>query len=262
MRSKQLLLPVLMAFTVVPAMAQLPVVDITMVPIASDQLEVRMRPDAYFDGLFAALVFTVRWESGSTATLSDFTPTPEVADYNMYPDVSGELGEANGFNYLVYAGFGSSSLLSEGQSWTAGVEFVLGHFTIIGGTGDFEIVNDAWTSANNGDYYVSLNGLDRTGVIYELSTNVGQAQVPGQGARILPNPSSGPAQLDVELSEAGPLEIRVLDATGRLVRAERIASGSGNARYVLPGQELNEGSYFVRVLGDDMDITLPWIVQR
>jgi hypothetical protein len=262
MQFKQLLVSLLMATTIMPAVAQLPIVDITMVPSGSDQLELRMRPDAYFDGLFAALVFTVRWESSSAATLSDFTPTPEVADYNMYPDVSGEMGEANGFKYLVYAGFGSSSLLSEGQSWTAGEEFVLGHFTIVGGIGDFEIVNDAWTAANNGDYYVSLNGVDRTGEIYELSTNVGQEQAIEHGARILPNPSNGPAQLDLELTVAGPLEIRVVDATGRTVAAERVASNSGAFRYLLPHQELSEGSYFVRVLGSELDLTLPWIVQR
>ncbi|MCB0769209.1 MAG: T9SS type A sorting domain-containing protein [Flavobacteriales bacterium] len=262
MRIRSLLLASLMIMLGVPSLAQLPTVDITMVPSGPDQLEVRLRPDANFDGLFAAIVFTVRWEASSAATLSDFTSAPEVAEYNMYPDVSGEMGEANGSKYLVYAGFGSSSLLSEGQSWTAGEEFVLGHFTVSGGEADFEIVNDDWTQANNGDYYVSLNGVDRTGVIYELSTSTLEGMVDGPTTLIQPNPSVGDAQLIVQLPEAGVVDLRITDALGRLVHQERVALSAGGGRILLPGAGLGEGSYLVRLSGNGMETTVPWVLQR
>jgi hypothetical protein len=262
MRIKNIILPALMALEAFPAMAQLPTVDITMVSSGPNQLEVRMRPDAYFEGLFAALVFTVQWEGTSSATLSDFTPTPEVADYNMYPDVSGEMGQANGFKYLVYAGFGSSSLLSEGQSWTAGEEFVLGHFTVVGGEGDFAIVNDDWTQANNGNYYVSLNGVDRTGDIYELSTDQMDEIFVQPVAVIQPNPSLSDAQLNIDLPEAGPVDLRITDALGREVHQERMSAPAGAFRVVLPANGLSEGSYIVRLVGAGVDTSLPWVLQR
>jgi hypothetical protein len=262
MRLRTLFLTSSMFMGAMSGIAQLPTVDITMVPSGPDQLEVRMRPDAYFDGLFAAIVFTVRWEATSAATLSDFISTPEVADYNMYPDVSGEMGEANGSKYLVYAGFGSSSLLSEGQSWTAGEEFVLGHFTVSGGEADFEIVNDDWTQANNGDYYVSLNGVDRTGVIYELSTSTLGSAEDRPIALIQPNPSVGDAQLIVVLPESGTVDLRITDALGREVHQERMAISAGAGRVMLPSAGLSEGSYMVRLTGNGVDTTLPWVLQR
>lgn len=47
--------------SVLGASAQLPTLDITMVAVGGNQLEVKVRPDADFDGLFSSLVFTIRW---------------------------------------------------------------------------------------------------------------------------------------------------------------------------------------------------------
>lgn len=71
----------------------------------------------------------------------------------------------NGFRYQVFAGFGFVPLSEVPTAWAAGEEIlVLCRVNVINGTAAFSIVDDAWTSDinNNGDYFISLNGLDRT----------------------------------------------------------------------------------------------------
>src|SRR5690606_14927130 len=60
------LVPGLFLSTAFPAAAQLPIVDIAAVPVGG-QVEVRVRPDAGFNGLFSSIVFTLKWPEADGA---------------------------------------------------------------------------------------------------------------------------------------------------------------------------------------------------
>lgn len=259
-RSSPLLLSIPLFFLAQPGKAQLPLLDIGLVTLESGQVEVRMRPDLDFDGLFAQLTFTVRWSASSTATLGEFVPTSLVDDY-MYPaQVDGAV--SGGYNYAVHVGLGSNNLMALGQSWTEGQEFVLGHFEVIDGPATFEIANDTWTGANNADYYVSLNGSEQTGSIYTISTEVADdfSSLPN-AITLFPNPTREGSDLTIDQGLAGNVSILVNDATGRTVLSRTVQGVQGRTTHRIDTRSLHPGHYVVQVTGPGMSYALPWVVQ-
>jgi hypothetical protein len=150
------------------AAAQLPTsVDIDLaVDPAVDSLTVKVRANgATFQELMTALSFTVRWPAASGASLGART-VPCSGAIPLAPTATQTVGA---FNYKTYNAFGLSLIQDEcpGQAWTAGQWITVMRVQVTGNTGctEFNIVNDAWTGANNRDLFVSLNGLERTGTI-------------------------------------------------------------------------------------------------
>lgn len=147
------------------AMAQLPNMDLTMVENGNGQLEVRARPDDDFGGLFAALTFTIRWDSAAGLALDTAVRHPAAVDY-MPVTSQAPVYFSNGYAYRVYNGFAFSPIVASGPAFLADHEYPLCTIDILVPGTAFELINDAWTSANNTDYFVSLNGTDKTGVYY------------------------------------------------------------------------------------------------
>ncbi len=246
--------------TLVPA--QLPMVDITLVDDGAGQLEVRVRPDTDFDEFFSSIVFTIRWDAASGANLDQIAQVAPVSQY-MPIIKSGPEADAGGYRYQIFAGFGTNALNAFGQSWTASTEVTLMTIPVINGTSMFEIVNDSWTGDinNNGDYYVSLNGQDRTGVIYQLNTGVRVEGALSAGMAVHPNPAAGTVVLDLTV----PVDVKdaVLewtDGSGRVVRSERI-TGRGAVRLATDASRLERGTYLVR-LNADGKLTTERVVLR
>lgn len=247
---RSLFLASALSFTTL-ASAQLPLVDITLVDNGGGELEVRVRPDGGFDEFFASIVFTIRWDAASGANLDQIA---QVAPVSLYMPVikSGPETDAGGYRYQIFAGFGTNALSAFGESWAAGNEIVLMTIPVVNGTSLFEIVNDGWTGDinNNGDYYVSLNGQDQTGVIYQLNTAVRVEGAVGAGFTVHPNPSAGPVVLDLNIpADVRSAMVEWLDASGRAVRVERI-TGRGAVRHPVDVTGLERGTYLVRLHND------------
>ncbi len=156
--------------------AQIPTtVDIDLADNPSaDSLEVRLRANgAGFQDLVTGLTFTISWPSTSAATLGlrtmpcfdgiPLSPTAQVTDGAFY--------------YVTYNAF-SVSLLSDacpGAVWPADEWVVLMRVKVNGLDGciPFNVVNDAFTATENRDFYISLNGLEKTGVIEPTEDLVG-----------------------------------------------------------------------------------------
>lgn len=230
------------------ASAQLPTLDITMVPVGGNQLEVKVRPDANFDGLFSSLVFTVRWETSSGATLSSAGQPVPVGDY-MPVSSPGGMVDDGGYRYKSYVGFGFNTLVDAGTNWVAGTEYTLITLQVQNGTSTFEIVEDAFTLANNGNYYVSLNGADRTGVIYSTSTGVTAGEPLQNAVSIVPNPSEGLVQVQFGVEDAQDLQIDVVNSLGQSVYAERLSSFQGTYRRELDLKAKGSGVYMINISG-------------
>lgn len=257
MRSKFLLLAVSLASFAPKTYAQLPIVDIGMVPLENGQLEVRLRPDAFFDGLISSMTVTIRRDEASVATVSDFTTASPWEDH-INLNFSESITDG-GYIYDLYVGFGFSPLFTADLSWEADQEIVMGHFTVDNGPGTFQIVQDCPPNSQ-GDYFVSLNSEDRTGVVYQISTSTEDRSNDTPGVHISPNPSSGAARLSIDPGNQEQVAVQVLDAAGRMVQQLAIAVGSSNL--VLDPNSLPAGSYHIRVNGSTFSRTIPWIVQH
>jgi len=245
------------------ANAQLPTVDISMVPLQDGRLEVRMRPDLAFDGLFASLVFTVQWQASSSSIVDGFTTAPPYDDVGMYPSFSNTTYEDGGYTYAVFTAFGFSPLSAVGASWVADQEFVLGHVDLIGSNLGFQLINDDWTAANNADYYVSLNGEGRTGVIYGgVTTLTPEINSITSGVRVLPNPTEQESLFTFMLPNAGSLSMEVIDAAGKLVVQRTVPVPAGLNTLVLDARSLAAGTYQVRIMAPDYKSTSPWVITR
>ncbi len=143
-----------------------PLADIGLYYGTNDTLEVKLMPKGFFNGVVSNVVFTLRWESGCNSSLGNISQSGTPATY--IPMVkSGSPKTANGYTYQVFGGAGMQTLSSLGASWTNGVPFTLMKIPVANPSGTFEVINDSWTGVvtNNGDYFVSLNGLKKTGAI-------------------------------------------------------------------------------------------------
>lgn len=227
--------------------AQLPVVDITLVQLQPDRYEVRLRPDATFNGFFSSLVFTLRWSSGSSATLAEFVPTADMEDIGIFPTISGELNVVGPYNYAVFAAFGNSTLASQGQAWTAGQEVVLGTVQVIDGTASLELINDDWTAPNNADFFVSLNGLEQTGLIYSTSTSLDEASLATDQWEVSCLSGSHPVQFAISSKSTSDVTYAILDAAGRMVDQGRTTLASGRNELTMRSVGPASGAYTIRI---------------
>lgn len=247
LRRKHPLLLLLALFAMGGLRAQLPTVDITLVQTVEGPVEVRIRPDGPFDGLMSSIVFTVRWADGQAnlGTVQQFSPV------NFYCGVtkSGPEQVSNGFRYQVFAGFGFVPLYDVPTAWTGGEEIVLCRINVINGTSAFNIVDDDWTNDinNNGNYFISLNGQDRTGEIYTISTAAEEVLASSGGVIMAPVPADRMLSITLPEEHAGPVDLRVTDAAGRMVRQEKLVF-QGGVPVTVDVSALPAGAYVLHLL--------------
>jgi hypothetical protein len=131
-------------------------------------LQVKLHTTDPFGGIFSALTVTIRYDAASGSALgagtsfcnawSSFTPTPVVVN--------------NGIAYRTYNGFGITRLddseFDGGCGTALPVEtwFTITTIPVAGTTCTaFTLGNDAYTNAENRDYYISMAGINVTGEV-------------------------------------------------------------------------------------------------
>ena len=172
----------------------------------------------------------------------------------------------NGYRYRTYNAIGFTmlgDLVDDGgceQSLLAGTWIQVYSIPINSDPGGsvFEIAADQFASDDNREFYISLNGQDRTGAIFTIPTAVVEEPLPAPALLLIPNPTDGPVRMSLPAGTVGPVDVEVLDAAGRIV-LRRIVSID------LPTIDLSEveaGNYLVRVFWSDRVDTTPVVVQR
>ncbi|MBK8339030.1 MAG: T9SS type A sorting domain-containing protein [Flavobacteriales bacterium] len=238
--------------------AQLPTVDIGLFDNGLGQLEVRLRPDATFNEFFSSLVFTVRWDAASGANLDAVAQVAPESNYMPVLKSGGEVDD-QGYRYQVFAGFGTAPLSSFGLTWASSAEITLLTMNVLNGTSVFEIANDAWTTDpnNNGDFYVSLNGEDKTGVVYQISTGLIEGvTATGWSMDVLPNPTDGASTITIDAPEgSGRGELELINAAGQRVWSRSFSASRGTVRSSLDLTPFEAGVYTLRLRCDDQVIT-------
>lgn len=154
-------------------------IDLRMNANDSTELEVYLRSnDLGFSDVVAGLTFTIRWTTTSPAALGtrtnncpDGIPIAPVTQ-ETNPDLN---GTPTGFNYRTYNGFGTSLLSEWGCLMPQDEWYLVMSVPVVNNDGCtlFEIVNDPWTAVNNRDYYISLGGYERQGIIEPTGVPMG-----------------------------------------------------------------------------------------
>jgi hypothetical protein len=223
-------------------------VDITLRPGTDGNLEVLMVPREDFDGIFSSLVFTLRWDATTGATLGKPVQN-DVEMASLALERSGSVHSEGSMNYQIYSGLGMQTLADAGRTWEAGTEYTIATIPVVGGA-SVELVNDAWTSEerNNGDYYVSLGGQDLTGNILKGLATGGDATL---GMSIVPNPNRGLFTISVEVPVITDLRIELVNATGGLVYSEQLSKFSGTFRKDMDLTGASSGVYYLKLRQND-----------
>ena len=240
----------------------LPAVDITLVQLQSNRYEGRLRPDGDFNGFFSSIVFTFRWSTSMAGTLAEFDPTPAMLSLGIYPAISGDEVVSGAYTYAPFVAFGASSLMANGQSWTAGQEVSMGTIDVIGGPVDLALVEDAWTAVNNADYYVSLGGVSVPGEIYFSSpTFMDELSIGPDGFQVarLDRPGNW---VRIGTGRALDMHYEVVDAVGRSIGQGRLLVPEGLSDHRLNGELNAAGTYLVRLRSDGSEQVLRTIIME
>lgn len=255
------------AFMAAAGFAQLPVVDISLEhDQPNSQLLVHLRANDFdFGELLSNLVFTVRWQESSAATLSfgtsNWCPAPSAA---FSPAPSAMVTPGNGFKYRTWNSVGLA-LLSDIQddggcnqtmlanTWTHVLTIPVSNDP--GGT-VFEIAVDQYALDNNRGFFVSLNGLASTGEVYSISTEVPELVDARETLAIAPNPTNN--LVSIHWPEDGAWVLEVYDSTGRMLQRSRYSGTLG----MFSAEGMAIGSYEMRVLGSGAMRTATMVVVR
>lgn len=217
-------------------------VDIRLRHTSPTETHVVLVPQNDHHGVFSSVAFTLRWPADGSVEILTVQADPGCGA-TVSP--SGEAHEEESLFHQVFAGFGFTTLDEIGAPWSAGEEVVV--LTISHtGAGSLELVNDDWSAAHNGDYYLSMNGADRTGEVLEaLATALPEGEEMADAHVIVfPNPTDG--SLTVTLpAAAGPALVEIMDGTGRVVLAPVMVAVSG----IMDLRDLPPGCYVLRCQG-------------
>lgn len=220
-------------------------VDIRLVK-EEGRVRIELIPSTTEEGVISCVVFTLRWPTGTIQHLG----APEgTAALPLPIQESGPVHEHGPYSYQIYAGFGMVPLSALGMSWAGGESHTLVSIPVIG-SGTVELVNDAWTQAlmNNGDFFVSIGGEDRTGEI--LTDVVITALAEGSSSStgiIAPNPNDGHFNVHLPITGLADRRITLMDATGRVVLHEQLGASHVAKPYAVDISHHPAGAYTLLV---------------
>lgn len=207
-------------------------------------LEVKVRPESDFSGIFSSLVFTIRWDANSGASLGASEQEGASAEYISLMR-SGSVREDGAFRYMVYAGFGMTPMSNHGVNWVAGQEYTVATIPVVG-QGEFELVNDAYTADrnNNANFYAACGGADRTGIIYK-----GLAAAAEDGSVVIqPNPNNGRFTFSFTNEVKGDVSVEMVNSIGQSVYNETVRELQGAYKKEMDLTTQSAGVYYLKIL--------------
>lgn len=152
-------------FTGLSTFAQTPpVIDIQLVDVpGQQQFEVYLIPNGDYSGLISQLTFTIRWPQSDGSVMINYYGNPEWNCSNTSVFLGGPVLH-DGYYHQIVISSGRNQLSTCGNLMAVGspLHTITIEYTGLGG--QYEIINDAWTNNTNGDYYISLNGINSTGI--------------------------------------------------------------------------------------------------
>lgn len=242
-----------------PSCAQ-PSVDIGLYPGVPGQLELRITPSGDFDGLLSALSFTIGRKDDGIDRSMTMEQTDDMRQLVALGPSGGEY-LVGSERYRIFSGIGMTTLASTGMTWHGGISYTVATIATPGGDLPY-LVNNDWAKdrRNNGAYYISLNGLDRTGQVVSPSAQHDEGNT--LSVTVTPNPwRGGPLNVDVLGAPNGEISIELSDTEGKIVVSRTAGPHEPAFRTVLrPGTELSAGTFLLSVRTSLATRTIPLVI--
>jgi len=126
---------------------------------------------------------------------------------------------------------------------------------------DVIIANHPWLRErrHNGAYYISVNGLDVTGIVG--TSQSGEAVLHDPELVISPNPyTGGPLQYTLNVQETGPVQIELFTAQGKRIDGWAIPMIPGTNTGTITPPPIASGQYTLRVATPGKSTSVPLVV--
>ncbi len=130
-------------------------------------VQVKMRPNYSLPNNLSAFCYTIRWTDPTIVISMNY-----YSPYFISPNDNGVPRAVTiaGVNYY-YMVFNAVTSAYNGGQLNPGDEVLISSFSFTGGScntmNEFEIINDAWTKAENANVYFEVQGRTKTGIIYK-----------------------------------------------------------------------------------------------
>jgi hypothetical protein len=96
--------------------------------------------------------------------------------------------------------------------------------------------------------FVSDNWIEGDGFELEYYTILGIDNQSGiSDITLYPNPSSNNIYIDLTSEEAGDIQFRIFDMTGKLIQQETVSHNGGSLHYQTSVNDLAKGIYIMRI---------------
>lgn len=143
-----------------PCMFAQPIVHICIEKVGND-LEIKLFPMADFQGVVSNIQFAIKCDDPSVT----YGALTQGASQSVYMPTTKEGVETTflGNKYQKFAAAGLVNMSGSSVQWTAQQFVPLMTITPSNINANFTIEDDIWTAEDNANFYVELNGLNKTG---------------------------------------------------------------------------------------------------
>ncbi|HEY0978013.1 MAG TPA: T9SS type A sorting domain-containing protein [Flavobacteriales bacterium] len=244
--------------TSVNAQAQDHRVDIGLHEGADGTLEVRLVPRSDLDGIVSGLVFTLRWERASDASLGAVLQDGSVRSC-LPVRASGAVEQEGDYYYQVFSGEGMQPLAGMDLLWEADHEYTIATIPVHGHA-QVALLNDAWTDDihHNGTFFVSLGGRLRTGSILKSMAMGGRPELQ---LSVVPNPNQGRFTITFQTPDEGDVRIELMSSSGKLVYEQVVEGPNGLYRKDMDLSGMSAGVYHLKLVQRDRTVIRKIMVQ-
>ena len=226
-----------------------PTIDIRSNDAGTGSVDVLLTPHDNFFGWVTDVNFTVRWPSADAVQLGTPEQPGNVPEYLPIEKVGTET-TSGGFTYQVFHGTGLKSIANSASAWMSGEQQIVLSIPIIGSTDDLMIVNDAWTSAHEGDYAIDLNSNGHAGSVEGVTTGIEALTNAELDAQVLPSGNGFNIQLELPTTTA-PLELMLYTAAGQPIWKETRSAAQRHYSTLASVANMSEGLYILAVRHGD-----------
>ncbi len=224
----------------------------------ANELQVLINTDeAISDGLVDNVQFTLSWNK---ETNNMIIPLLENVESSFGLTAQGNVVEEEGMMYLAFVSVLPVELPS---LFSTNDEILLMSITKeepITLDTKITIADNSFTNNNNGSYYISLFGENKTGAIHTSILDINELSE--TGLSIYPNPTSkGSVYLEMSLEKSQLLTISILDIHGRGIVVNDYHENAGLFKTEINLINFDKGIYFVKVKGDHLNTIKKLIIQ-
>ncbi len=220
----------------------MPLVDILSTDPGTGSVQVSLVPEDNYFGWVTDLTFTLRWNAASGAHLGNIVQDSSVYAYLPIEKIGDEV-TAGAYRYQRFHGTGVKSIANAGEAWLANVPEQVMSVQVIGAPTGLQVVNDAWTGSNGGDFDIALNGQERT---QGITTGIADHTPNSTGLSVMCEPSGLRVQARIGTADEHA-HIELFTPLGQRLWQRSLQNTTGTLNVLVDPPMVNEGVYILAV---------------